>query len=107
MPGDDFAAGRHGEMEVRGTKYEVKELGTTELCRGVERRQSRNDARRINQGTREVEAPLVCGASVTHMGTSIAAFFENFIGTGVIPYTAIRSPHTPVTGMKYGVRSTG
>ncbi len=74
------------KYEVRSTKYEVEELGATELRRGVGRRQSRNDARRINQGTREVEAPLACRASVTRMRISMGAFFENFIGTGVITH---------------------
>ncbi len=60
--GDDFAAGRRGGMEVRGTKYEVKELGATELRREVGRRQSRNDARGINQSAREDDTPVVCEA---------------------------------------------
>ncbi len=71
------------KYEVRSTKYEVKELGATELRRGVGGRQSRNDAEGINQSTREVEAPLVRRASVTRVGISMAAFFENFLGTGV------------------------
>ncbi len=66
-----------------GVKYEVKELGATELRRGVGRRQSRNNAKGINQSTREVEAPLVRRASVTRIGISIGALLENFIGTGV------------------------
>ncbi len=73
------------KYEVRSTKYEVKELGATGLRRGVGRRQSRNDARGINQGTREVEASLARRASVARMEISIAAFFENFIGMGVVP----------------------
>ncbi len=80
---DDFAAGKRESDQVQGTKYEVKELGATELRRGVGRRQSRNDARGMNQSTREVEAPLVRRASVTRMRINITAFLENFIGAGV------------------------
>ncbi len=31
--GDDLEAEKHGGDQVRGTKYEVKELGATELRR--------------------------------------------------------------------------
>ncbi len=71
------------KYEVRSTKYEVKELGATELRRGVGKRQSRNLAWGTNPRTRDVEDPLVRRACVTRMGIRIAAFFENFIGTGV------------------------
>ncbi len=83
MVGDDFAAGKRGGDQVRGTKYEVKKLGATRLRGHGGRRQSQNDARGINQSTREDEAPLVCRASATRMGTGMATVFENFIGTGV------------------------
>ncbi len=73
---------RQGGCQVRGTKYEVFKLGATELRRGVGRRQSRNDARGVNPCTREVGVLLVCGASVTRMGISMAALPENCIGTG-------------------------
>ncbi len=73
---------REWKYEVRSTKYEVKELGATELRRGVGKRQSQNDVWGENPRTRDVEAPLARRASVTRMGISIAAFFENFIGTG-------------------------
>ncbi len=71
------------KYEVRSTKYEVKELGATELRGHGERRQSRNDARGINQSTREVEAPLVRRVLVTRVGIGMAAFLENFLGTDV------------------------
>ncbi len=71
------------KYEVRSTKYEVKELGATRLRGRGGRRQSRNDARGINQNIREVEAPLVRRASVNRMGISVAAFLENFLGTGM------------------------
>ncbi len=71
------------KYEVRSTKYEVKEFGATELRGHGERRQSRNDARGINQSTREVEAPLVRRAFVTRVGIGMAAILENFIGRGV------------------------
>ncbi len=61
------------------SKYEVKESGATEFRRHDGRRQSKNDVWELNPCTREVEAPLVRKASVTRMGISIAAFFENFI----------------------------
>ncbi len=82
MVGDDFAAGRRGGMEVRGTKYEVKKLGATEMRGHGERRQDRNDEWELNPCTREVETLLVRRAGVTRMEISIAAFSENFIGTG-------------------------
>ncbi len=68
------------KYEVRSTKYEVKELGATELRRGVGRRQNRNEARGINQSTREVEAPLVRRAAATRMGISMTANFEILSG---------------------------
>ncbi len=83
MVGDGFAAGRRGGDQVRGTKCEVKELGATGLRREKRRTQSGSDAWGRNQCPRDMEAPLVRGASATRMGISIAAFFENFIGTGV------------------------
>ncbi len=43
-----------------------------------------------NPCTRKVEAHLVRRASVTRMGTSIAAIFENYIGTVVQ-----ENPHPP------------
>ncbi len=39
-----------------------------------------------NPCTGEIEVSTVRGASVTRMGNSIAAIFENFIGTGVIKF---------------------
>ncbi len=72
------------KYEVRSTKYEVKELGATELRGHGGRRQSQNDVWELNPCIREVEAPLVRRASATRMGISIAAFFENFIGTDVV-----------------------
>ncbi len=72
------------KYEVRSTKYEVKELGATELRGHGVRRQSRNDVRELNSCTREVEPPLVRGAFVTRMGIGMAVFLENFIGTGVV-----------------------
>ncbi len=81
--GDDFAAGKQGGDQVRGTKYKVKELGATELRGGVGERQSRNDARGISQCTREVETLLVRRASVTRIGTGVEAIRRNFLGTGV------------------------
>ncbi len=84
--GDNFAAGKHGGDQVRGTKYEVKELGATELRR--RRKQSRNSVWESNPCTCEVEAPLVRRASVTRMRIGIAAFFENFMGTDVMPDTS-------------------
>ncbi len=71
------------KYEVRSTKYEVKELGATELRGGVGKRQSLNDVWGLDPCTCEVEAPLVRRASATRMGISIAAFLENFNGTGV------------------------
>ncbi len=50
------------KYEVRGTKYEVFELGATKLRRGVGRRQRRNHARGINQSTREDDTSAVCEA---------------------------------------------
>ncbi len=73
---------RRGRWKAKG-RYEVKEIGATELRGGMWRKRSRNDARGINQSTREDEAPLVRRMSATHVGISIAAFFRNFIGTGV------------------------
>ncbi len=75
------------KYEVRGTKYEVKELGATELRGQGGRRKSQNDVWELNPRAREVEAPLVRRASATRMGISIAALFENFIGTGVVQGT--------------------
>ncbi len=72
------------KYEVRSTKYEVKELGATELRGHGGRRQSQNDVWELEPCTRDVETPLVRRASATRMGISIVAFFENFIGTGVI-----------------------
>ncbi len=72
------------KYEVRSTKYEVKELGATELRGCAERKRSRKGAWGINQSTREDEAPLVRRASESRMGISMAAFLENFLGTGVI-----------------------
>ncbi len=72
------------KYEVRSTKYEVKELGATKLRGHGMRRQSRNDVRELNSCTRDAEAPLVRKASVTRMGIGMAAFFENFLGTGVL-----------------------
>ncbi len=48
--------------EVRSTKYEVKELGATELRRGVGGRQSRNDARGKNQSPRGDDTTVICEA---------------------------------------------
>ncbi len=79
--GGDFGAGRREGDQVRGTKYEVKELGATELRRGRWKEQSWNNAWEPNPCTR-VDAPLVRKAFVTRIGISIAAFFENFLGTG-------------------------
>ncbi len=73
------------KYEVRGTKYEVKELGATELRREVGKRQSRNDVWGENPRTRDGEAPLVRRASATCMGTSMAMVSENFIGTDAEP----------------------
>ncbi len=72
------------KYEVRSTKYEVKELGATELRGHGMRRQSRNDVRELNSCTRDAEAPLVRRAGVTRMGTGMAAILENFIGTGAV-----------------------
>ncbi len=72
------------KYEVRSTKYEVKELGATELRGHGGRRQSKNDVWGLNPCTRDVEAHLVRRASVPRMGTSIAAILENFIGTAVV-----------------------
>ncbi len=74
---------REIKYEVRGTRYEVKELGATRLCRHGGRRQSRKDVWEPNPRTREVEVPIVRRADVTRMGISIAAYLENSIGTGV------------------------
>ncbi len=57
-------------------KYEVKELGTTGLRGGVERRRSRKNARGINSYTREEDAPIARRASVTCMEINIAAFLK-------------------------------
>ncbi len=75
------------KYEVRSTKYEVKELGATELRRGVGRRQSRNDAWESNLCTCDVAPPLVRRASATRTGTSMATVSENFIGTDVHSYS--------------------
>ncbi len=90
----DFASGRQKKYEVRSTKYEVKELGATELRRGVGKRQSWNLAWGTNPCTREDEAPLVHRASATRMRISMAAILENFIGTGVTSRTFF--PHEPI-----------
>ncbi len=85
--GGDFGAGRREDDQVRGTKYEVR----SERVRrnGVAQREMEEAKPEQRVGTNpctcDVEAPLVRRASVTHMGISIAAFFENFIGTGVEP----------------------
>ncbi len=47
------------KYEERGTKYEVRELGATELRGHGGRRQSQNDVWELNPCTREVEAPLI------------------------------------------------
>ncbi len=75
MADKDFEAGRHEGEQVRRTKYEVKQLGTTELRVHDERRQSRNDVWGPDPCTREVEAPLVRRASATRMEIGIVAFF--------------------------------
>ncbi len=77
---------RRGRWKAKG-KCEVKELGATEMRGRDGRRQSGNDAWRPNLRSREIEAPLVRRASITRMGISIAAFFENSIGTGVASHT--------------------
>ncbi len=89
--GGDLEAGRQGEIkyEVRSTKYEVEELGATELRRGVEGKRGENGARGVNPCSREVEVPLVRRASVTRMGISMAAVCENFIGTSVTEITSV------------------
>ncbi len=73
------------KYEVRSTKYEVKELGATELRGWVERKRSRESAWGINRRTREAEAHLVRRASATRIGISIAASSESCLGTGVSP----------------------
>ncbi len=75
--------GEEIKYEVRSTKYEVRELGATELRGHGGRRQSWNDAWGIDQCTREVDALLERGVCETRMGISMAALFENFIGTDV------------------------
>ncbi len=79
------------KYEVRSTKYEVKKLGATELHGWKRRTQSGIYAWGINQSTREVEAPLVRRVLVTRVGIGMAAFFENFIGTGM---SCSLAPHT-------------
>ncbi len=85
------------KYEVRSTKYEVKEIGATELRRGVGRRQSRNDVWGENPRTRGVEAPSVRRASVTRMEISIAAILKNFIGTGVLVLLVLRHVRPAIT----------
>ncbi len=71
------------QEDARAIKYEVKELGATELRGCAERKRSREGAWGENPRTRDVEAPLVRRASESSMGISMAAFLENFLGTGV------------------------
>ncbi len=62
---DNLEVGGHGEeikYEVRSTKYEVRELGATELRKSVGRRQSRNDASEPNPCTRGDDTSVVCEA---------------------------------------------
>ncbi len=47
------------KYEVRSTKYEVKELGATELRGHGGRRQSQNDVWELNQSTREGDTSVV------------------------------------------------
>ncbi len=73
--------GGQGRRRVRGTKYEEKESGATELRRWERWTQSRNEAWEPNPCTRGDEAPLVRKASVTRMGTSVEAVDGKFLGT--------------------------
>ncbi len=51
------------KYEVRGTKYEVKELGATELRRGGGWKEAKPEqAWGMNQSTREVDTRVVCRA---------------------------------------------
>ncbi len=76
----------------------MKELGATELRGCAERKRSRKGAWRINQSTREDEAPLVRRASESRMGIGMAAFLENFLGTGVVEFVVHSSFWTCMAG---------
>ncbi len=93
--GGNSETGRREGDQVRGTKYEVKELGATELRRHGGRRQSRNDAWGINQSTREDEAPLVRRAREPRIGTCASAICKKFPTDGQ-PCAKLRH-HAPLS----------
>ncbi len=85
--GGDFEAGRHGGDQVRGTKYEVRSVKVRRngVVRVERENAKREEAWGVYPCSRGVDAPSVRRAPVTRMEVSIAAFLENFIGTGVKP----------------------
>ncbi len=95
------------KYEVRSTKYEVKELGATELRGHGEGKQSRNDAWELNPCTREVGTHVAGGYM---RDTRVAPLFitndtfgyscgdPTLLITHVFPARPDCLPHSPLLG---------